>query len=113
MARKRAEGEGENYITNAGGLRGYLLAKVFVGYEIEKSGAQGLFRRLTCQSGFRDQPTHVPAIDRIDQARRLPNQSLRRLAQRANGLRSPELDDNVGHFGRRLTARIMRTVGGV
>jgi hypothetical protein len=46
----------------------------------------------------------VSGVNRFDQAGRLADQPIRSLAQRADGLRRPELDDYVAHFGRQLSA---------
>jgi len=53
---------------------------------------------LACQSFLGGQATQVSGINRIDQAGRLPDQPIRRLAQRTDGLRRSELHDYVGHL---------------
>jgi hypothetical protein len=76
----------ENDIPNARGLGGYLLAQVFVRYEVEKPGAYGFFIRLACQGFLRGQATHVSGVNRIHQAGRLRDQPIRSLVQCADGL---------------------------
>jgi hypothetical protein len=84
---------------NARGVGGYLLAEVFVRYEVEKPAAYGFFIRLACHGLLRGQATHVSGVYPINQAGRFPNQPIRSLTQRADRLRRPELDYEFGHFG--------------
>ena len=107
FARKSTESESDNDIAHTRSLSGYLLAQVFVCDEIEEPEAYGLFTYRACERILRGQTTDVSGVNRFDQTGRLADQPIRSLAQRADGLRRPELDDYVWHFGRRLSARIM------